>query len=359
MGIATNLSQKINELLSIDEASQITFDGEMFPKFGQCIVMAGGAGSGKGYVIENHIAINADILDVDELKKTYIKIQKSKDIPDSQQEKKSTQLLNRIRTNNPIIANDDHNYDLKNSDDVSLLHQKVSKELNWKNRTYQKFYQAAKSANPERLPNIIFDITGKDLDQLKTVTEIPKELGYKITLVWVVTNREEAIIRNNSRDRTVSRQAFHDTHNGVNATLKQVLRNPILPKYYDSFWLVFNSGETIKPATPEEKIQRHNDAVVKLTKTTDGFIIKGRNNEETQNIRNKLYSTLGFINEYPVAENPNHWISNKDVRNLMVKKPMTDFRGFPVKNKKTNQQLTYNDIPDDLRKVTTFRKKQV
>ena len=47
----------------------ITFGGKAYPKFGNIVVMAGGAGSGKGFILSNLVGIEGKTFDVDELKK--------------------------------------------------------------------------------------------------------------------------------------------------------------------------------------------------------------------------------------------------------------------------------------------------
>lgn len=46
----------------------ITFGGEAYPKFGNIVLMAGGAGSGKGFVLSNLVGLEGKVFDVDELK---------------------------------------------------------------------------------------------------------------------------------------------------------------------------------------------------------------------------------------------------------------------------------------------------
>ena len=46
----------------------ITFGGQAYPKFGNIVLMAGGAGSGKGFVLSNLVGVEGKVLDVDALK---------------------------------------------------------------------------------------------------------------------------------------------------------------------------------------------------------------------------------------------------------------------------------------------------
>lgn len=60
---------------------------------------------------------------------------------------------------------------------------------------------------------MLFDVTRDDPNKLIKNAETTKQLGYNTALVWVVTNREEAMVRNVLRDRTVGDAIFHTKHN--------------------------------------------------------------------------------------------------------------------------------------------------
>ena len=50
----------------------ITFGGKAYPKFGNVVIMAGGAGSGKGFVKDTLVGIEGYTFDVDELKRLAV-----------------------------------------------------------------------------------------------------------------------------------------------------------------------------------------------------------------------------------------------------------------------------------------------
>jgi hypothetical protein len=57
------LAEESQELLE----KLITFGGQAYPKFGNIIIMAGGAGSGKGFVLGTLVGAEGKVFDVDEL----------------------------------------------------------------------------------------------------------------------------------------------------------------------------------------------------------------------------------------------------------------------------------------------------
>ena len=222
--------ENVNEE-AIDEASAITFNGKAFPKSGWCLIMAGGSGSGKGFVIDKQVLINAKIMDVDKLKKLY----------------------NKVISKKEGLPKDKPKYDLGNPEDVAYLHAFVKKK-GWKDLSVDWFFD--QRGGKTELANVIFDITGKSEDSIRDVAMRAHDMGYKISLAWVVTNREVAIIRNFLRDRVVPESDFHRIHNEVNKTIIPFLKNSNLAKYLQEAWIVFSG-----PAVAEVEDMNSNPSV--------------------------------------------------------------------------------------------------
>ena len=246
-----------DEFEPIDEASLVTFGGDPRPKFGWGIVMAGGSGSGKGYVQGHNMDIECKVIDVDELKKLYVA---------------ATQHGK---------FNDTREYDFKNPQDVADLHQ-IVKQHGFKDKREAAFFA---NLDPKRLPNVLYDITGDDAKKVDGIGRKLKEAGYKTCLVWVVTNREVAFIQNLMRSRVVPDAIFHDTHNRVPDQIKKLLQGyegldydekeiiKVSGRWFDEAWIVLGQ------ANPEQmgmKLDREQarmlrkKAVFKLTKLPNG-----------------------------------------------------------------------------------------
>ena len=56
--------------------------GSAKSNYGQCVILAGGPGSGKGFIKDNKILGSFKSVDVDEMKKMYIKLQNAGKIDD-------------------------------------------------------------------------------------------------------------------------------------------------------------------------------------------------------------------------------------------------------------------------------------
>ena len=147
---------------------------------GQIVFLAGGAGSGKGFAASNFMEKSKfKVRDVDELKKAAIKLAQAK-------------------KDNPEIASTD----LGNPDDVFRLHAYV-KEKGWKDKTLEMLLNASKGG---QLPNIMFDVTMKDIGDIKEVMPSLLAVGYdpkNIHTVWVLTDFYIAVQQNAERERRV------------------------------------------------------------------------------------------------------------------------------------------------------------
>lgn len=160
--------------------------------------------SGKGWVLKNFIDTSKfSVFDVDELKKLVLKV---------------TELKNTFPEMKYI--------DLKNPSDVSKLHDFVKKR-GIKDAYLNKFFG---NKNPEYLPNLYFDITGKTRKDIEEIVERAIEVGYKsqnINVVYVLNDLEVQQKNNKSRDRTVPRDIVLNTTTGAAKTFLDIVQNPI------------------------------------------------------------------------------------------------------------------------------------
>ena len=277
----------------IDESTVVTFDGKTYPKYGWAVVLAGGPGSGKGFS-KGSICIDAKSFDVDELKKQY--------------RKASARPETTIYKNAPK-----HDWDMKNSDDVSTLHNIVAtgngKGLNYgydKRSEYNFFNNNID--NVDKLPNIIFDITGDKPQKIINKALTAKSLGYKLSFVWVVTNREEAMIRNAGRDRVVGDEIFHSKHNTINAIMLDFIRNEA-GKYFDEAWVLFASNNHAG-GTKDELDWLNEHRTIKFDKVNNKFVI---NDADAK----RILDTLG--EDEPNPRNPEKYMKKDDVVNVVNK----------------------------------------
>ena len=199
----------------------ITFGGQAYPKFGNIIIMAGGAGSGKGFVKDKLVGAEGKVFDVDELKTLA---------------SKAPRIIKRIKdelgTDLPKLASN-----LKDPENVGKLHGIMGDYLKLDSKVKKAMYTSIFAADPDRKPNIIFDVTLKDLQKLEKITRDVSNLGYdkkNIHIVWVINDIEVAKSQNKSRDRVVPSEILVNTHRGAANTMGDILNmGKSLKRYMD------------------------------------------------------------------------------------------------------------------------------
>ena len=203
--------EELNEAL-------ITFGGKAYPKFNTIVIMAGGAGSGKGFVQDTLIGVEGKVFDVDALKSLGLKSEKL-----------------RARVKRELGVELQH-LNLKNPDDVSTLHAIMS-DMGISKRNETMMFNSILRADPKRKPNLIFDVTLKDLEKFTKIVSNVTNLGYErqdIHIVWVVNDIQVAQSQNASRDRMVAPEILVNTHRGVSSTMNDIVgMGRSLRKYMD------------------------------------------------------------------------------------------------------------------------------
>jgi hypothetical protein len=211
-------------------------------RYGQIVFLAGGAGSGKGFAIKNFMQGELfKIRDVDEWKKSFIKL------ADTQNKYPEIKGLN-----------------LKNPKDVYKIHIFI-KKLGIKDTSLDLLL---KDANTDRLPNIMFDITMKDVSDISDIIPKLEKAGYdskNIHLTWVLTDYSVAIVNNRSRDRVVPEDIMLLSHEGAATNMYNVIRGKLPRGLNGGVRVVLNNREnTIPYLDPKTK---------KTVKTKTGNII--------------------------------------------------------------------------------------
>lgn len=202
----------------------ITLGGETYPRSGNVVILAGGAGSGKGFVTGKLLGIEGVTYDVDHIKGLALR---------------STELAKRVKAEFGVELKD---LNLRQEKDVATLHN-IMHELGINDKKLKTLYTSIAASKVK--PNIIFDVTLKDLYKLSSITSAIKELGYKnenIHIVWVVNDIEVAKAQNAKRNRRVPVDILINTHRGVSQTMNDILSmGETLKKYMDGdIVLAFN-----------------------------------------------------------------------------------------------------------------------
>jgi len=226
--------KSFKEFSELDEAL-ITFGGKSYPKFRQVVIQAGGAGAGKGFIQSKLLGIEGKVINVDDVK-TWVG--------------KSVQLVSLIKAKTGV----DISYEalpLSDPKNTSILHDIISNVMGITDKVEANLFKSIATSAPDRKPNLIFDVTLKDLDKLDRITRNVMPLGYEkdnIHIVWIVTPVEKAIQQNIERGkqvggRMVSTEILIATHKGAAMTLHDLIYSvdTSLSKYMNGdMWIAFN-----------------------------------------------------------------------------------------------------------------------
>ena len=193
-------------------------------RYGQIVFLAGGAGSGKGFAIANFMEKEKfKVRDVDEWKKAF---QKLADTKGTYPEIKGLKL--------------------KNPKDVYKLHMFV-KEKGVKDKSLDLLLQ---DANARHLPNIMFDITMKDANDIGDVLPKLLEAGYNsknIHLTWVLTNYAVSIVNNRNRERVVPEDIMLLSHEGAAKSMYDVVKGKLPRGLNGGVRVVLNNRDNTIP----------------------------------------------------------------------------------------------------------------
>ena len=200
-------------------------------RYGQIVFLAGGAGSGKGFAIANFMEKEKfKVRDVDEWKKA---LQKLADTRNMYPEIKGLKL--------------------KNPKDVYKLHMFV-KKAGIKEKSLDLLL---KDVNSDHLPNIMFDITMKDANDIGDVLPKLLEAGYdskNIHLTWVLTNYAVSIVNNRNRERVVPEDIMLLSHEGAAKSMYDVIKGKLPRGLNGGVRVVLNNRDnTIPWIDPDSK----------------------------------------------------------------------------------------------------------
>ena len=207
----------------------INFGGKQYPPFGQIVIVSGGSGSGKGFVIDNLFGITGKRYDVDFLK---TEVQKNEQI--------RKDLSERFHVPESV-------FDLKTAEDVKTVHSLM--QLSGIKQKYEaNIFAMAKYAPIDKKPNLIFDKTCSNIVDILTIISTCINHGYRpenIHLVWVLNDINTALKQNASRDRQVPPVILTSIHREVAATMKNFLNNfnEWPEKLNGDIYIVFNKKD--------------------------------------------------------------------------------------------------------------------
>jgi hypothetical protein len=244
-------------------------------RYGQIVFLAGGAGSGKGFAINNFMEGDKfKIRDVDELKLAFQKLdQLNKFTIDDLMKKyggniseKDMDLIQKTVIDKGYSLKD---LDLRTPEHVYALHVMV-RATGAKNKTLDLILDNAKEGT---LPNILFDTTFADMDDMNTYIPMLTKVGYQtrdIHVTWVLTNYEIAIQNNANRKRVVPKDILLKTHRGAARTIVQLVKTGFPKEVDGGIYVVLNNPQNTMYITNPKTGEHYRD--VKGRKVVGNFM---------------------------------------------------------------------------------------
>lgn len=204
----------------LDEAL-ITLGGKAYPKFGNVVILAGGAASGKSFIKDKLLGMEGFTFDVDAIKTLAMK---------------SSGITADVKKRFGV---DISKFDLSVGKNVADLHNILNNHLHLDDKKKTALYTSILTASPDRKPNLIFDNTMKTMTKLQELSNFAISLGYEkknVHIVWVVNDVEVALSQNKNpnRGRVVPAEILIGTHRGASQTMNDIVSmGNSLRKYLD------------------------------------------------------------------------------------------------------------------------------
>lgn len=239
-----------NSLLEdfLTEDKQVKFGGEVNPKYGWCVIYAGGPASGKSSSAAYNVPIVGKKIDVDEFKSLENKLQvvTNDNIPKNTIEpgfvkKFENGKYYREILNSEKIGGDIRKMNMGDPDYVSTAHE-ILDPLTDKIKASMR--NIGKYNSQERLPNIIFDQTSKNASKVLRMVNEVKQYGYKVAIIWVLTDMSknfDAFTERGNHGRKMDPSLFMDIHPQVIKAMLSVFENPEMLSQLDEFWVIHNT----------------------------------------------------------------------------------------------------------------------
>ena len=245
----------------LEEDRMVKYHGELAPKFGWCVIYVGGPGSGKGSSTKFKSRLEGDYFNIDNLKE----IERMWDIKDPNTGRARrddfetpSEMVPKYKDGEPVLDKQGNQvyYDkyrnMGNSEFVSELHYSMKPLAKKWEKSILYNPENENDARKDRLPNIILDVTGDELEKIMRYVEPLKAKGYKIAIIWILSTIEKAHENNTLRDRTVDvDNVFIPKHEDVIKAQEALFETGYIHNI-DEFWVIDSAIEINPRKNPKE-----------------------------------------------------------------------------------------------------------
>lgn len=281
----------LNEVFKkrLTEDRVVKFDGQTNPPYGWCLLLCGGSGVGKSTTYNGMMDASGSQIkssavpfigkkyDVDSLK------QEGKYYTISQDEYEDHIItfyyLNGTRKFNLEAAGIKPPFTLKNPDFTSFVHDKQKSEFEDDNgvmkpgltkRIKNQMFKSGENAPEDRLPNIVFDITGEEKSGMQSIIQRVSDIGYKVAVVYVLGDIKQSVSNNYSRNRVVDIDIVLKAHRGALRTIRDITDDSALMSKINEMYIVLNTSYV--DSSNGKEIKYLDDKNVYRIKTADDFV---------------------------------------------------------------------------------------
>ena len=258
------------------EDTSVKFGSKPYPKDGWAVFLVGGPGSGKSSTGLDRLLINAKIIDSDNINESYLKLLKTVyNSKDTSQEVKLTIYKKYGNVNSLRLDTDSYNREFS---------QKVDEDKQFMRKIVDLYIKS----NQNSLSNIIIDSTGNNREALISTAKKLKSVGYKLSIVWIVTNVAEAAGRNTRRIRKVNVDYLVKIHHNLFTTIPAMLGDRNIAEIFDEAWIVF--GENVSDFSKKFS-EKYANTAFKLDKENGIFTIPA-------DMRDRIVKEVGIENVF-------------------------------------------------------------
>jgi len=269
-------------------------------KYGQVVFLAGGAGSGKGFAINNFMeGEKFKVRDVDEMKIAFQKLDELQKFTLDALLKKygdkidasEMQIIQKTVIDKGFSLKD---LNLKTPEHVFALHILI-RATGAKNKTLDMILDSAKQGV---LPNLLFDSTFADMGDMDTYIPMLTKVGYdtkNIHVTWVLTNYEIAIQNNAKRNRVVPQDILLKTHKGAAKTVMQLVKTGFPREVDGGVYVVLNNPQNTMFIVDPKTGEHYKD--IKGRKVVGNFMYltlkkPGKSMTNDAEVKKQLYSWI-------------------------------------------------------------------
>ena len=223
----------------------IVLGGTKFPTYGNGVLLMGGPGSGKGFVLSHVLDIDAKVYDVDSIKAGLLRMATDTRSPSHHE------MRGHFEEHGIPITKDA----LRNPENTSKLHALV-KSKQYDTRQLNNLIKSVQSSSAK--PNVVFDRTGaippgqNAHHVIRDLIRLVDECGYnpkRIHVVWVLTPIKNALEQNKKRSRVVPDELVRNIHSEVltafNTLVEQIDE---IPEIDGDVIIVFNADGDLVPS---------------------------------------------------------------------------------------------------------------